>query len=65
VAHVNASWNLAKRAWVHEFADSTPKRHAAAIPGIKLSHPTFMVPYKLDISVDKHDFQSELSDNFM
>jgi hypothetical protein len=37
VAHVNSSWNMSKRAWVHEFAWlSTPAK--ATIPRIKLSH---------------------------
>jgi hypothetical protein len=38
VAHVNASWNMSKRAWFTSLPDSTPQRHAAAIPDIKLSH---------------------------
>jgi len=38
VAHVNASWDMSKRAWVHEFALLTPQRHAATILGIKFLH---------------------------
>jgi hypothetical protein len=29
---------MSTRPWVREFADSTPQRHAAAIPVLKLSH---------------------------
>jgi hypothetical protein len=38
MAHVNASMNMSKRAWVDEFAYSTPQQYVAAMAGIKLSH---------------------------
>jgi hypothetical protein len=39
-AHVNGSWNMYIHAWEHNviLPDSTPQRHDAANPGIKLSH---------------------------
>jgi len=43
VTHINASWNMSKSAWVHEYPDPTPQRHAGNIPGIRLSHNVYAV----------------------